>query len=436
MIDEQTLKLNNKEVEREVIAAIMYEPNIYYMLQDTLNAELFSDYDSKKAYQAIKDMADEGKQPDYMELVAILQKEGVQIGTFLTGNAYSGEVTKQRVRYLEDLSIRRRLLALFYKGQTMATDQTITIEELQTLSKDLDNILTHQQGEEEQHFGEIVKGLMNDVADRMNDVAVSGMLTGLRLFDSRYGWHGGDLIIIAGAPSAGKSTLATTIAYNMAERGVPVAYYSMEMSAKQLTARIIARRTQVSSSTTLYGKLSDAEYSRLYDGTMEMANLPIYFDEDSKTSFSRIRGSIRRMVKRYGVKVVFLDYMQILANGADNNREQLLGDMARDLKRDAVELDIAVCALSQLNRSGDRVKEPNLSQMRGSGQIEEACDSAVLLHRPSQTSDYCNLLLSKGRNVGTGKDRVKFNRHLSYFSDYEAGDIDKPYNEEKEQLPF
>jgi hypothetical protein len=93
--------------------------------------------------------------------------------------------------------------------------------------------------------------------------------------------------------------------------------------------------------------------------------------------------------------------------------------MARDFKRLAVEEDICVILLSQLNRSGDRSKEPDLSQMRGSGQIEEACDTAVLVHRPVQGSDTATLLLRKGRNIGTGKCKVQFNGWLCYFSDME-----------------
>ena len=233
----------------------------------------------------------------------------------------------------------------------------------------------------------------------------------------------------------GKSTLATTIAANMALAGIPSVFYSMEMSAKQLTARIIARRTQVSTSTTLYGKLSDDEYNRVYDGSLEMKNLPIYFDEESKTSFTKICCSIRRLRKRFGIRIVFIDYLQILANGRGDNREQLLGDMARDLKRLAVEQDVAIVALSQLARNIG-AKEPSLSRLRGSGQIEEACDIAVLIHRPNPRNNEAKIYLAKGRNIGLATEKVKFNSELSYFCDYEEGDPQAPYQEKKEELPF
>ena len=430
-----TTNLHSTQTEISVIAACIFDLNIYEYVRELLSERLFTDYDCVKAYEVMCQMSDEGLQPDFAEMDARLKKQNVSINKFITGEIFSFEVTRQRVAFLEDLSIRRRMSALFFKGEAMTCDPTITMEDVQTLFKEFDDVLNNSAGAEVQQFGDILKNLMNDVALRKEDKGEMGMMTGLRIFDSRFGWHGGDLIIIAGETSMGKSTLATTIAYNTAVEGIPSAYYSMEMSAKQLTARIIARRVQVSSSTTLYGKLSDDEYNRVYDGSLTMKDLPIYFDEDSKTSFTKICGSIRRMVKKYRVRIVFIDYLQILANGRGDNREQLIGDMARDLKRLAVEMDICIVALSQLARDRN-AKEPSMSRMRGSGQIEEACDMAVLIHRPNPRNDEAKIYIAKGRNIGMATEKVRFNSNLSYFCDYEAGDPQAPFEEKKEKLPF
>ena len=433
MID--TTKLYSRQTETQVMAAFLFEPYIYHYVSDMLSRELFSDYDCQKMYDVIQQMLAEGKEIDVMEIEPRLRKENVQLTKFLAEGGSASELTKQRVYFLQDLAIRRRLAYLFFKGESLVSDPTVTIEDVQHLFKEFDLVFNSQHSAEVQKFGDIVKSLMNDVADRKADKGEKGMMTGLRVFDARYGWHGGDLIIIAGETSMGKSTLATTIAANLAFDGVPVAYYSMEMSAKQLTARIIARHTEVSSSTTLYGKLSDDEYNKVYDGATSMSELPIYFDEDSKTSFTKICNSVRRMVKRYNVRVVFIDYLQILANGRGDNREQLIGDMARDLKRLAVETDTAIVALSQLARAAG-AKEPSISRMRGSGQIEEACDMAVLIHRPNPKNDQAKIYIAKGRNIGLATEKVKFNSNLSYFCDYEAGDPQAAYQEKKEELPF
>ena len=433
MIDNS--QLFSKQTEIAVIGACIFDANIFDYVQEQLSDQLFTDYDCLKAYGVIRQMSDEGLKPDMAEIDARLRKENVTITKFFTSDSYSFELTRQRVAFLLDLSIRRQLSALFFKGESMVNDPTITMEDVRTLSKEFDNIIDNQSGAETQQFSVVLDRLTNKVAQRKEDRGEAGMMTGLRIFDSRFGWHGGDLVIIAGETSQGKSTLATTIAYNMGVSGIPSVFYSLEMSAEQLAARIIARRVNVSSSVILYDKLSDDEYNRLYDGSRQLKNLPIYFDEDSKSSFMKICGSIRRMVRNHGVRIAFIDYLQILANGRGDNREQLIGDMARDLKRLAVEQDICIVALSQLARDRN-AKEPSLNRMRGSGQIEEACDVAVLVHRPNPRNDEAKVYISKHRNGGLATEKVRFNSNLSYFCDYEQGDPDAPYQEKQEKLPF
>ena len=432
---DQRNTLYSSETEIQVISACLFEVNIFHYVQEYLSEDLFTDYDCVKAYNVMMQLVAEGKEPDMMEVDARLRKQNSNVLKFVTDGGSASEITKQRVFFLSELSLRRKLTALFYKGQVMASDVTLTIEDIQQLFKEFDKVFNNTTGSDILSIGDVLKSLINDVALRKEDKGTSGMMTGLHIFDARFGWHGGDLIIIAAETSQGKTTLATTIAFNMAVGGVPLVFYSMEMSAKQLTARLIARQTQVSSSSTLYSKLSDDEYNKLYDGSLSLKSLPIYFDEDNKNNFSKICSSIRRMVKQHGIKVVFIDYLQILANGSRENREAIIGDMARDLKRLAVELDIAICALSQLKRA-EGSKEPALNRMRGSGQIEEACDMAILIHRPNLKTDVANVTIAKGRNIGLAKEKVKFNSALSYFSDFEQGDPQAPYQERKEELPF
>lgn len=429
--------LHNTQAEREVLNAILFNPYIYDYVADIISRDIFQDTECQKVYDMIQQMIKAGKTIDAAEIFTIMRKDGLDFSNFVMENIAASELTRQRVAFLDDLYTRRKLLNLCYKAEAMVTDTTISREELRSVGKDFDGYLNNDSQEDEcQQIGDVIGSLMNDVAERMADKGERGIMTGLNIFDSRYGWHRGDLVIVAGATSQGKSTLASTVAFNMANAGEPIAYYSLEMSAKQLTARMMARCTQVSSSTTLYAKLSDQEYKQVYDGSLSMKKLPIYFDEKNKTSFVNMCSSIRRMVKRYGVKVVFIDYLQILANGSRDNRESLIGDMARDLKRLAVEENICICALSQLNRSKEDKGRPRLNQMRGSGQIEEACDMAVLIHRPNLQKESANIYLDKGRNIGVAKDIIKFNGNLSYFSDFEQGDPSAPYKEQKEDLPF
>ena len=431
-------KLHNTQAEVAVLSAILSNPYLFENenIQEGLKLDIFNDQDCRKCYQVMMELANDGKQPDMLEVAERLKKQNINVVKFLIEDVGGYSMTMQRIEYLSDLSIRRRMIAQLLRGQAMITDPTITMDDLMSVVNDINKVVANDAGEKVVDFGSVVGDLMNDVANRMSDKGEKGIMTGLHIFDSRYGWHEGDLIIVAGSTSMGKSTLASTIAYNVAVEGVPVAYYSMEMTAKQLVARMSARCTGVSASSTLYAKLSPAEYEKVYDGTLAMKNLPIYFDEDSKTNFSQMCRSVKRLKKKYGIKVVFIDYLQILVNGSKDNREATLGDMARDLKRLAVEEQITVCALSQLNRPNKDKDEPRLNQMRGSGQIEEACDMGVLINRPNLNKEVATITIAKGRNIGLAKEKVKFNANLSYFSDFEAGDPQAPYSEKKEELPF
>ena len=439
----------NTEIEHEVLGTCITNTEIYDEVKDRLSRDLFTDISSLRCYDIICSLVNEGKQPDITEVGMRLSAQGEEIGKFIPLTAGSIVITTQRVELLIEMRMRREIYNLCYKGLSIANDPMADIDSVNELIKNFQNIMTAEKDMEVQQFGEVQKGVLNDVAKRKEGKEDQGILTGLKVFDRTYGFHEGDLVIIAGYPSHGKTTLATTIAKNIAAYGVPSVFYSMEMTAKQLTARILASVTNVPATQILYGKLNDVEFDSFYDSAKKVANLPLYFDERNKTSISKIKNSVHRLVKLYGVRVVFVDYLQILVNGSRlDSREQILGDMARDLKRMAVEENVCVVALSQLNRKDKEAnQEPRISSMRGSGQIEEACDEAVLVYRADlcgakvyksgqQTKGTAKIIIGKGRNVGTDSEIVKFNGELNYFADFEHGDPQAPYQEQTSPLPF
>lgn len=432
--------MHNFDTERGVIAAILVNADIYQSVRDDLSRDLFTDANCIFAYDIIRELEQDGKLPDITEVGQALLTKGMNVTSILTEEPASYIMTMQRIELLKELATRRQIYNLCYRGMQSAGDPTESIDKLTEIFNEYGTLLTGAATSDTQSFSDVTKSLTNDISERIKGSKGVGMNTGLHLFDSHYGLHTGDLVIIAGSTSAGKSTLATTMARNMASEGVPIAYYSMEMTSKQLAARIIARDTLVPSSEALYGSMSDEQYSKYYDTATKMATLPIYFDERSKTSVQRISASVRKMVKRYGIKVVFVDYLQILANGGRlDSREQILGDMARDLKRLAVDTDTCVVALSQLSRSKDS-REASLSRLRGSGQIEEASDMVILIDRketknPAEAST-AKLTIAKGRNVGLGSENVKFCADLSYFADIEQGDPQAAYRDHDEEMPF
>lgn len=449
-VNNNIFQLNNVEAERELVAGCLSDDNIWQAVSPLLTEDMFTDYEARKAYDVMRQMEQDGKQMDLTEFGQRLVSAHGNVGLFMTGSITSYELTKQRAELLRELTVRRKVYALCTKGMTITTDPTASLDDFEKLLQDLRD--TSSDGDTgEQSFGDTVKQLRQDMKGRIEGTAEQGMMTGLHIFDSHYGLHAGDLVIFAGRTSQGKSTLATTIARNMALMGTPSVYYSLEMGAKQLTARIMARDTMLSSSRMLYDKMNDGEMARFDQQAAMMQQLPIYYDDKSKTSFKRLTTSIRAMVRKHAIRIAFIDYLQILANGSGDNREQLIGDMARDLKRLAVELNICVVAISQLSRAKDK-PEPTLMEMRGSGQIEEACDTAVLVYRPfvygierykdgSLTYGTAQLTIAKGRNIGLAQEIVMFNGDLTYF--YDKTDQQPTiqvqssgWNEHDEKLPF
>ena len=432
MIDNKIQLMYNPQAEVEVICALMADDNIFPVVQDRLSEDLFTDPDCRRAYRVMVGIVADGKLFDATEFAVRLMSAGGNASKFISMQYASYEMTKQRIDTLIELRKKRNLFNLCTKGLSMATDPTMDASDFQELLSDLDTA-TADTDVNEVTASQAVKILRNDMQERKEGRGEQGMNTGLHIFDSRWGWHTGDLIIVAGRTSQGKSTLAMTIARNMAVYGIPSAYYSLEMGAKQLTARMMARDCNLTSSRMLYDKLNDEELARFDKASAGYNELPIYFDDKSKTSFSRICTSIRAMVRKHGIRVAYIDYLQILANSSKaDNREQLLGDMARDLKRLAVELNICIVAVSQLSRVKDKGSpEPTLSELRGSGQIEEACDIAVLLYRPyvygierykngCLTMDTAQITIAKGRNIGLAQEIVSFNGELTYFYDMQV----------------
>lgn len=437
-----TSLLFNTTAEREIISACIFDENIYTSVKEMLNDDLFVDAGAKQILSIIHDMENDGKKPEFSEIAMRYASKGGNITEFMSDVPCSFVATKQRIEQLQELLIKRKLYELCTKGLQIAVSPAANSDDFQTLLSDFSQTAKDNDSSI-MSFKDSVISLQNAVADRMNGVGERGIMTGLHVFDVRTGWHTGDLVILAGRTSQGKTSCALTIAGNMAMDGVPSVFYSMEMGADKLTARITARYSSIASSRILYERMNDGEYKKFYDTSSYISELPIYFDERNKTSFQKICNSIRAMVRKHNIKIAFIDYLQMFANSSQNaNREQLIGDMARELKNVAVECNICICALSQLSRN-PQSPEPTISELRGSGQIEEAADMVVLVYRPSvygierwpdgkSTQGTARIEIGKGRNVGLAKEIVSFNGELTFFEDY----VEKAEEPVKEVMPW
>lgn len=258
--------------------------------------------------------------------------------------------------------------------------------------------------------------------------AMIGVPTGFRdLDDYTNGLHPGQLIIVAARPAVGKSTLALDIARNAAIRNhMTSVVFSLEMSRSELTMRLLAAEAKVSLKSMRSGTMTDDDWTRLARKIGEIAEAPLYLDDSPNLTMMEIRAKARRLKQRHDLRLLVLDYMQLMSSARRvENRQQEVAEMSRSLKLLAKELEIPILAVSQLNRNPEQRqdKRPQLSDLRESGAIEMDADIVILLHREdmyepeSPRAGEADLILAKHRNGPTGVVSVAFQRTFSRFTD-------------------
>ena len=274
-------------------------------------------------------------------------------------------------------------------------------------------------------------GLVKDIQYKMTNKGLNGITTGFNTLDKfTGGWQETDLVIVGGASSMGKTSLALAFAYNAAFMGkTPTCLFSYEMSSKQLLSRLISSDTGIDNKWILKGTLDDNELGRIHESVERIQQVPMYVDECKSSSLKYLINRIRQYVITKKTKLFMIDYLQLVTNDKKGrSREQEVSEVARSLKNIAKELNITIIALSQLNRGvGQRAESrPTLADLRESGEIEQAADIVVLIYRPEyygikqddsggSTEGLAEIIFAKGRNVGTGVLGLKFQRELTRF---------------------
>jgi len=274
---------------------------------------------------------------------------------------------------------------------------------------------------------------------------LSGVPSGFADFDKMtHGLHGGEMVVIAGRPSMGKTSLAMNIAEHVAvNERLPVGVFSLEMTAESLVLRMLCSRSRVNLRNVRDGFLAERDFPKLTGAAGKMAAAPLFIDDSAGLSILQLRAKARRMHQQHGIKLLVVDYLQLLhstAARAKENRQQEIADISSGIKGLAKELDIPVIVLAQLNREleKDKSRKPRLSDLRESGSIEQDADLVGLLYKPSvddeegggggdSESRPVNLLIAKQRNGPTGDVNLTFLNSITRFeSAAKVSDEDVP----------
>jgi replicative DNA helicase len=282
---------------------------------------------------------------------------------------------------------------------------------------------------------QLVSSAIGTVENYFNRQGVlSGVGTGFTDLDKMTdGLHGGEMIVIAARPSMGKTSLAMNIVEHVVlQQKLPVAVFSLEMTAESLVLRLLCSQARVNLRNIREGFMTEADFPKLTNAAGKLSNAPLFIDDSAGLSILQLRARARRLWQQHGVKLFVVDYLQLLhstARRSQENRQQEIADISSGIKALAKELSVPVLVLSQLNREleRDKSRKPRLSDLRESGAIEQDADVVGLLYKPSGGEDDeggameeqdglpVNLLIAKQRNGPTGDVNLTFLKSYTRF---------------------
>lgn len=401
------------EAEQQLLGAILTNNDIYDRIAGLVRAEHFFDPVHRRIYELAAARIQKNALASPVTLRAFLEDdEGLrQLGgpaylVRLAGAAISAFAARDYAQMIYDLAVRRELIALGRDISARAARADVASEPRDQITEAEQRLYRlGEQGVAERGFQSFLKAATDAVrvanAAYQRDGGLAGISTGLIDLDRKLGGlHPSDLLILAGRPSMGKTSLATNIAFNIARahrrgrlpdgsegavQGGVVGFFSLEMSAEQLAARILSEAAEVPSEQIRRGDMTEAEFRRFLEAAKSLESCPLYIDDTPALPISQVAARARRLKRTQGLDVLMVDYLQLLRGSGrgQDNRVQEVSEITQGLKAIAKELNIPVLALSQLSRQVESRddKRPQLSDLRESGSIEQDADVVMFVFR-------------------------------------------------------
>lgn len=412
------------DIEEAVLAAMMLDSECVTDVLASLSPECFYNESHKKIYKAICDIASRNEKIDILTVADELTKVGELdlVGGASYLSALSMKIgaaanTDYHTKILLQKFIQRELISISYRVQKQAFEDTLSVDDLlQYAQQKVFELTEHHMKRETSRIDSILNQAIDDITqDQKRESSLSGVPSGYQNIDKiTCGWQASDLIILAARPSMGKTAFVLTMARNMAvDHKVPVAVFSLEMSQTQLVKRLLVSETGLSADKIKGAeKFKDPQdWNQLNERLEKLSKAPLWIDDTPSLTISDLRSKARRLVQSQGVKMIIIDYLQLMVGPSElrGMREQEVSAISRSLKSIAKELNVPIMALSQLNRSVEirgGNKRPQLSDLRESGAIEQDADIVMFIHRPEfvGTADdksypgQTQLIIAKHRN--------------------------------------
>ena len=464
---------SNIEAEAALLGALMLDNRLVEDVGLKLKPHHFHEPVHGRIYEAVLRLTDKNMvanpvtlRPMFEGDEALKEMGGAGYLATLTGSGATLIAAKDFARQVYDLALLRALIGVgrdLVESALDTSEEVAPLEQIERAEMELYKVAEEGGAEgKAQSFADATKEALRTAEKALNSGGhLSGITTGLEGLNSKIGGlHKSDLLIVAGRPGMGKTSLATNIAFAAAQRyardiedgiaaeksaGAAVAFFSLEMSADQLATRVLAEQSKISSENLRMGRISKQEFRELARAAGELESLPLYIDDTPGLSIAALRARARRLKRQKGIGLVVVDYLQLLQGtnrNANDNRVNEISEISRGLKTLAKELDVPVLALSQLSRAVEQRedKRPQLSDLRESGSIEQDADMVLFVYREDyylsakQPADdhpdfaqwqeemeraygRAEVIVAKQRHGATGKVRLKFDSRITKFSD-------------------
>tara|TARA_B100001057_G_scaffold55190_1_gene49049 strand:- start:1060 stop:2478 length:1419 start_codon:yes stop_codon:yes gene_type:complete len=452
---------NNIEAEQSVIGSILVTNEIFDEINTIISNTNFYDPMHQKIFNAIESMIYKGMLANPITLKNYFEneKDELNIPEYLVKITKFSTSVRQAIEYskiIYDMFVRRELIKI--------SEQIIDNAKESELDNSGQNII---ENSEKLLYDLAEKGTFNSSLIKFDDAmrqtiemasaayknegGIVGVPTGLRDLDDKLGGlHQSDLIIIAGRPSMGKTSLATNIAFNAAkniqESGSKssVAFFSLEMSSEQLSTRIISEQARIGSNDIRRGRISDEQFDQFLETSKNISELPLFIDETPAISIAAMSNRARRIKRLHGLDLIVVDYIQLM-KGLFNNKDgrvQEISQITQGLKAIAKELGVPVVALSQLSRQVEQRDDhkPQLADLRESGSIEQDADVVMFVYREgyylqrkepreatvehaewqakmNEVAHLAEIIIGKQRHGPIGKVTLEFEERFTKFKD-------------------
>jgi len=452
---------NNIEAEQSVIGSILVTNEIFDEISTIISSINFYDPMHQKIYNAIESLIYKGMLANPITLKNYFEdeKDDLDVPEYLVKITKFSTSVRQAIEYskiIYDMFVRRELIKI--------SEQTIDSAKVNDLDTNGQNII---ENSERLLFDLAEKGSFNSSLIKFDDAmkqtiemasaayknegGIVGVPTGLRDLDDKLGGlHRSDLIIIAGRPSMGKTSLATNIAFNAAKhiqdngKKSSVAFFSLEMSSEQLSTRILSEQARISSNDIRRGRISDEQFDQFLETSKNISELPLFIDETPAISIAAMSNRARRIKRLHGLDMVVVDYIQLM-RGTTYNRDgrvQEISQITQGLKAIAKELGLPVVALSQLSRQVEQRDnhKPQLADLRESGSIEQDADVVMFVYREgyylsrtepreatvehaewqakmNEVAHLAEIIIGKQRHGPIGKVTLEFEERFTKFKD-------------------